>query len=80
MTKKKNPLANLVFKAVPQTRVLLHKNGTAVKIGDETVSFRGEAATVTGWKHDGQNKMYVKWPDGSTGEYFPSVFEMTWGN
>lgn len=61
-------------------RVLLHSNGTPVKIGDSVTSFRDEKATVKSWKHDGQNKMYVDWAEGGSGEYYPSVFDLKWAD
>jgi hypothetical protein len=68
-------------KALP-VRVLLHKDGTPVKIGDTVTDFRGDTATVTGWKHDGQNKMFVKWnpEDTYNGEYYPTVFSLKWAD
>lgn len=69
-------------KAYTEKRVLLHKDGTPVKVGDTVTSFRGETAIVTDWKHDGQNKMFVKWnPDDKyNSEYYPSVFDLKWAD
>lgn len=65
-------------------RVLLHKDGTPVKIGDKVTSFRGEPATVTGWPHNGHNRVWVNdwtgdWNEKTQDrEYFPSVFDLKW--
>jgi hypothetical protein len=60
-------------------RYLLHDDGRYVKIGDKVTSFRGEKATVTGWPHDGRNKVWVRWDDAECGsEYYPTVFDLKW--
>lgn len=56
-------------------RVLLHEDGTPVKIGDTVTSFRGDKDVVTGWPHTGGNRV---WTEG--GEYFPSVFNLKWAD
>ena len=68
------------IKKVLPVRVLLHKDGTPVKIGDTVKSGRGETATVTGWPNNGHNRVWIKWNDDSMGtEYFPHVFDLKWG-
>jgi hypothetical protein len=73
---------DLKFVAVETIRVLLHKDGTPVKVGETVTSFRGETATVTGWPNDGYNRVYVKWNDKETfsSSYFPSVFDLKWAD
>lgn len=64
-------------------RPLLHKDGRPVRVGDHVTSFRGEAYVVTGWPTNGHNRVWVRMlPDerGSDDEFFPSVFEMHWGD
>ena len=62
-----------------QKRVLLHKDGSKVEVGDHVKSFRGENYIVTGWAKNGHNRVYAN--DEATGgpnEFFPSVFDMVW--
>ncbi|TPL66598.1 hypothetical protein [Mesorhizobium sp. B2-4-1] len=60
-------------------RHLFHPDGRPVKVGDPVTSFRGEAATVTGWDKTGRNRVYVSWSDGQPGsEYYVSVFDLSW--
>ncbi|WP_287094881.1 hypothetical protein [Mesorhizobium sp.] len=54
-------------------RHLFHPDGRPVKVGDEVTSFRGEKYIVTGWEKTGRNRVYT-----TGGEYFVSVFDLTW--
>jgi hypothetical protein len=63
------------------TRVLIDgRTGNPIKVGDVLPDFRGDLWTVTGWPHDGRNRIWVKAAGESshTAEFFPSVFELVW--
>lgn len=56
---------------------LIDKHGNRIAIGATVTSFRGEKAIVTGWPHDGHNRVWIRWAEtDEDGEYFPSVFEL----
>lgn len=61
-------------------RVLLHKDGTPVKVGDEVTSFRGEKYVVDWWPSNGYNRVWVTTVDEpkQDAEFFVSVFELRW--
>jgi hypothetical protein len=68
-------------------RVLLHKDGTPAAVGDKVTSFRGNEYELTGWPHNGHNRVWVKAikdADGNqlsyTAEYFPTVFDLKWAD
>lgn len=52
--------------------------GKEATVGMEVTSFRGEKAKLLSWtephKPSSSGRVYVEWENGSTGEYFPSVF------
>jgi hypothetical protein len=63
---------------------LVDKRGCKVAVGTIVRSFRGEVATVHGitrpHKPASTGRVYVRFSDdeGTMGEYFPSVFGLTW--
>lgn len=61
---------------------LYANDGTALKIGDKVETFRGEKAEVRGMyqpHHPGSTgRVFLKFEDGSEGEYFPSVIHAHW--
>ena len=64
-------------------RKLYHKDGPEAAIGDAVTSFRGETGRIVGWNQNGRNRVYVIWddmPKNGAGEYFVSVFNLTWDN
>lgn len=60
-------------------RLLLHKDGTRVKVGDKVTS-REEEFTITGWPNTGWNRVWANDAQGRSVEYFPSVFDLHWGD
>ena len=65
---------------------LIDKRGCKVAVGTIVRSFRGEAATIHGIskpRHGGSTgRVYVQFCDDerTMGEYFPSVFGLTWAD
>ena len=65
---------------------LIDKRGCKVAVGTIVRSGRGEAATIHGMtkpRHSGSTgRVYVRFCDdeGTTGEYFPSVFGLRWSS
>ncbi len=66
------------------SRPLLHKDGTPAKVGDKITSFRDEPYILAGWPNNGRNAVWVRSPDepadAQTREYYPSVFDLKWGD
>lgn len=66
------------------SRTLINgRTGEPVKVGDVVPDFRGDNWRVTGWPHDGRNRVWVEAAHGMespahTAEFFPSVFEFVW--
>lgn len=64
--------------------VLKHGDGRTVKVGDETKTFRGEPAIITGWqqpKHAASTgRVFVCFKDspGTTMEFYPGVCNLHW--
>lgn len=52
--------------------------GKEATVGMEVTSFRGDKAKLLSWtephKPSSSGRVYVEWENGSTDEYFPSVF------
>lgn len=66
-------------------RLIKETTGEEVKTGEVVHDFRGKAAILTDWalpKHEGSTgRVYVKEMNerGLTGEYYPSVYGLKWG-
>ena len=62
---------------------LYAQDGTPLRIGAQVSTFRGEKAEVRGMyqpHHPGSTgRVFLRFEDGSEGEYFPSVINAQWG-
>ena len=62
-------------------RKLYHNDGAEAAIGDAVTSLRGETGRIVGWNQNGRTRVYVtldNMPKNCAGEYFVSVFNLTW--
>lgn len=79
---------HIVKKQLPGLRsrcgqwVLIHRSGEYANVGDTIATFRGDTVVLEGGSeplHSGSSgRIYVRYLDGTPGQYFPSVADLKW--